>query len=493
MGWAIFCVRLFRPGGGRWHLLFAHRELRGWPCRRRAGRLACAAILVVNNLRDIDTDTRAGKRTLAVKLGRERARRSVHRDGCARLRSSRSRLVPRPVGRGCCCRWPHCRWRLLSIRTVSTRTDGPALNGALAATGRLLAVHSLLAGGWLAAVVSARVKRSVLRLSIPLKQPFVTSTGVVSARELLLLRLEARDGTVGYGEAAPFEPYDGVPLERAEAALTGGGGRRPPQARAAEEIARLDLHARQEERPLAEPRRDALPVNMTLAGGPPEEVAERARAGMGEGYACFKLKVGLPDDAERVAAVRDAVGPWPALRLDANGAWSVDEAVQAIRTLEEHDLELVEQPCRSLRELAEVRQRVSTPIAADESVGSLRWLAPRRGARGLRRREREAGGPLEVSVPAREVSREARANGLDELLSSTLDGPWGIAAALQLAGAEDVTLACGLATLELFDARLAHALDSPRHGTLTVPSGPGLGVTPEPGALEDAVVAELAA
>ena len=48
--------------------------------------------------------------------------------------------------------------------------------------------------------MSARVQRSVLRLSIPLKEPFVTSNGVVSARELLLLRLEARDGTIGYGE-----------------------------------------------------------------------------------------------------------------------------------------------------------------------------------------------------------------------------------------------------------------------------------------------------
>ena len=67
----------------------------------------------------------------------------------------------------------------------------------------------------------------MLRLSIPLKEPFVTSTGVVSERELLLLRLEARDGTVGYGEAAPFEPYDGVPLEQALAALpaVAGAGR----------------------------------------------------------------------------------------------------------------------------------------------------------------------------------------------------------------------------------------------------------------------------
>ena len=330
----------------------------------------------------------------------------------------------------------------------------------------------------------------MLRLSIPLKEPFVTSAGVVSARELLLLRLEARDGTVGYGEAAPFEPYDGVPLERAAAALTGGGGRRPPQARAAEEIARLDLHARQEERPLAEPRKDALAVNLTLAAGPPEEVAERARAGLRDGYACFKLKVGLPDDAERVAAVREAIGPWPALRVDANGAWSVDEAVRSIRAIEENDLELVEQPCRTLRELAEVRQRVSTAIAADESVGSLREL--RRAA------ELEACDVVNVKVagaggfkPARELLREARSHGLDAFLSSTLDGPWGIAAALQLAAAEELTLACGLATLELFDSPLARALPAPRAGTLKVPTGPGLGVSFEEEDLRAVMVGRL--
>jgi L-Ala-D/L-Glu epimerase len=335
------------------------------------------------------------------------------------------------------------------------------------------------------------VKRSILRLSIPLKYPFVTAAGVVTARELLLLRLEATDGTVGYGEAAPFEPYDGVPLERALAALTGGGGRRPPQARAAEEIARLDLRARQDERPLAEPAMDSLPVNLTLAGGPPEEVSERARRGLHDGFACFKLKVGLPDDAERVAAVREAVGPWPALRVDANGAWSVDHAVQMIRALEQHDLEFVEQPCGSLRELAEVRQRVSTPIAADESVASLRELR--------RALELEACDVVNVKLagsggfrPARELLREARGGGLGAFLSSTLDGPWGIAAALQLAAAEGLSLACGLATLPLFQARIASALPAPRRGTLAVPGGPGLGVSPDQADLDEVTVEVMA-
>ena len=121
---------------------------------------------------------------------------AVRRDGGARVRRCRVALVPALSA-----------WLLLAlaalplvpplIRTVTTRTDGPALNGALAATGRLLAVFSLLLAGGRPAVVSARVKRSVLRLSIPLKEPFVTSGGVVSARELLLLRLEARDGDGG--------------------------------------------------------------------------------------------------------------------------------------------------------------------------------------------------------------------------------------------------------------------------------------------------------
>jgi L-alanine-DL-glutamate epimerase-like enolase superfamily enzyme len=133
------------------------------------------------------------------------------------------------------------------------------------------------------------VKRTLLRLAIPFRRPFVTSSGVVSARELLLLRLEHPDGAAGFGEAAPFEPYDGVPIERAVAALSGGAGRRPPQARAAEEIARLDLQARRDGRPLAEPAKDSLAVNLTLGGGPPEEVAAAARAGLRDGYASFKL------------------------------------------------------------------------------------------------------------------------------------------------------------------------------------------------------------
>ena len=106
--------------------------------------LLAAAILVVNNVRDIDTDRRAGKRTLAVKLGRERAR------GLFAGMLAVAFLVPVAVPLAGGLSW----WLVLALasiplvaplwKAVSTRTDGPSLNEALAGTGRLLAVFSLL-------------------------------------------------------------------------------------------------------------------------------------------------------------------------------------------------------------------------------------------------------------------------------------------------------------------------------------------------------------
>ena len=337
------------------------------------------------------------------------------------------------------------------------------------------------------------MRRSLLRLQIPLKQPFVTAGGVVAARELAVIRLEDDDGTVGWGEAAPLEPYDGVSLEDVIDSLREGPPPRgsAPQARAAWELAELDLQMRRRGKPLGEPGADAMPVNCTLPAGPPEEVAAAAAAGLREGFSCFKVKVGLPDDGERVGAVREAVGSWPALRVDANGAWQPGEAVEAIGALEQYDLELVEQPCATLEGLAEVSRNVAVPVAADESIASPKDV----------RAAAELGACAAVNVklsasggfgPARDALRAARAGGLQAWLSSTLDGPWGIAAALQLASSEHVSLACGLATLDLFDAEIARALPAPSQGLLAVPHGPGLGVDVSDRALAEVLVEELA-
>jgi L-Ala-D/L-Glu epimerase len=326
-----------------------------------------------------------------------------------------------------------------------------------------------------------------------MREPFVTATGVLAARELAVVRLEDDEGNRGFGEAAPLESYDGVRFEEdVWEVLRDGPPPRgaPPQARTAWELAELDLQARRRDRPLGEPGADAIPVNWTLAAGPPEEVARAGADAVRRGYACLKLKIGLPDDSERVAAVREAIGPWPALRLDANGAFTPDDAVARIKELEPFDLQLVEQPCETLEELAEVRKGVDVPIAADESVrgvDEIKRAAELEACDAVNVKLSSAGGFL----PARDAVRSAQEAGLQAWLSSTLDGPWGIAAALQLAASEQLSLACGLATLELFDARLARALPAPADGLMTVPGGPGLGVEVDDEALAEVLVEEL--
>ncbi len=106
--------------------------------------LLSSAILVVNNVRDVDTDRRAGKRTLAVQLGRSRAR--VLFAAMLVVAYLVPLAIPLLGGLSWWVALPLLSFALVPslYRTVATRTDGPALNGALAATGRLLAVYSLL-------------------------------------------------------------------------------------------------------------------------------------------------------------------------------------------------------------------------------------------------------------------------------------------------------------------------------------------------------------
>jgi L-alanine-DL-glutamate epimerase-like enolase superfamily enzyme len=241
---------------------------------------------------------------------------------------------------------------------------------------------------------------------------------------------------------------------------------------------------------VGKPGADVIPVNRTLPAGPPEEVAAHAVDGVRAGFSAFKLKVGLPDDRLRVAAVREAIGSWPALRIDANGAWSVDEAVDAIRALRQYDVQFVEQPCEALDDLARVRKAVDVPICADESIRTADDVrsAAAAGACDVVNVKLSASGGFSG---AREALRAAREAELDAFISSTLDGPWGIAAALQLAASEQLSLACGLATLDLFDAGIAHVLAPADRGLMAVPEGPGLGVEVSADVLDEVLVEEL--
>jgi L-alanine-DL-glutamate epimerase-like enolase superfamily enzyme len=178
-----------------------------------------------------------------------------------------------------------------------------------------------------------------------------------------------------------------------------------------------------------------------------------------------KVKVGIGDDAARVAAVRAAVGPGCALRVDANGAWDVEEALSALAALVPLGIELAEEPVRGVDALRALRGRSPVPIAMDETD------APASGATELVCLKLARSGGISGLLDAAAAARGA---GSEVYLASTYDGPAGIAGALHAAAALGIERPCGLATLALF-ADLEDPFP-PRDGTIAVPPGPGLGL-----------------
>ncbi|MEV0088822.1 o-succinylbenzoate synthase [Saccharopolyspora sp. NPDC050642] len=256
--------------------------------------------------------------------------------------------------------------------------------------------------------------------ALPMRNKF---RGVTVRRGILL------SGPAGWGEFCPFEDYDDA--------------QSVPWLRAA-------LEACTEEWP--EPVRDRIPVNCTVPAVPAEKAAAIVAA---SGCGTAKVKIAEPgqspgDDVERVAAVRDALGPGGAIRVDANAAWDVDTAVTRIRELDKaaEGLEYAEQPCPTIDELAAVRRRVDVRIAADESI-------------------RRAEDPLRVAVAGaadvaiikatplggvRRALRVAEACGLPCVVSSAVESSVGLAAQLALAGSlPELPFACGLGTVALLD------------------------------------------
>jgi L-alanine-DL-glutamate epimerase-like enolase superfamily enzyme len=342
------------------------------------------------------------------------------------------------------------------------------------------------------------MRLDVRRHRVRLREPLQTSYGGLGERELLAVSLSDEDGVTGYGEAAPLQPYDGVSIERVEAALeryrpvlesaAGANGaeivdacRRAddlPEAFAAIDLALWDRAGRRVGRPVASLLTDtparSVAVNATLSALDRAGAAEQAARAIERGFSCLKVKVGTGDDAGRVAAVRAAGGPRVTLRLDANGAWTVAQAVRAIEALSPVGLELVEEPVHGLEAVREVRRRVATRVAIDETAAEHGALTAG-VADAVCLKISRCGGISGLLAAAALV----RASGAEVYVASTLDGPLGVAAGVHVAAAlasRGPLPACGLATLGMFDG-LAETL-APLRGEIAVPDAPGLGVRP---------------
>ncbi len=270
----------------------------------------------------------------------------------------------------------------------------------------------------------------------------------ITTRELALI-----DGPAGWGEFGPFLEYEPDEAAHWLAAAVESAYQPPPP-----------------------PRRDRIPINATVPAITAAQVPEVLARFPGARTA--KVKVAEPgqtldDDVARVEAVRALI---PTVRVDANGGWTVAQAVEAVKALTATGpLEYLEQPCRTVDELAELRRQVDVPVAADESI-------------------RKVDDPLHV-VRARAadvaVLKVAPLGGISALLgiaahidipvviSSALDSAVGIAAGLHAAAAlPELRHACGLGTGGLFAEDVAEPR-APVDGYLPVS-----GVRPDPARLQ---------
>lgn len=344
--------------------------------------------------------------------------------------------------------------------------------------------------------------------ALPLRAEWKTAAGAFAIREGWLLHIETEDGRSGYGDCAPL-PDPGAQsgtetAAQAHAALDGYARWLPghsvaealqtlalpgdialaPAARCAIECALLDLAAQAAGVGLGHFLRGApcapdVAVNAAL-GGLAASSEDAVRKACADGFTVLKLKVGsAPVDAE-IAHLQRLAALLPAgakLRLDANRAWSENDAARFLAACAGLPVEQLEEPLADPQPaaLARLQAACAFPLALDES-GPRDAAAPFFATPPLRRlvlKPPRLGGLL----PALALAHDAGAAGIDCIVTSSLDSACGILAAAHLAAALGNELAHGLATANWLveDTGLAPRVHT---GRLTLPGAPGLGFTP---------------
>jgi muconate cycloisomerase len=245
---------------------------------------------------------------------------------------------------------------------------------------------------------------STYMVEVPVRRELMitSSLGTHRTTRIVLLRLDTDAGISGIGEATVAPKWSGETAWGAKAVIdhyltpsvlgldvTDIPGALAAMenlvfinsfAKSAIEMAMLDAWGKAEGRPVYEllggAARDlTFPIRFSLAALAPEVTAANAKKRVEWGHTTVKVKVGLNPqaDVDRVRAVREAIGPDIRLTVDANGGWSVDDAVWALNQMKSCNLTLAEQPVRreDLDGMAQVRAKVDVPVMADEGVFTL--------------------------------------------------------------------------------------------------------------------------
>lgn len=347
------------------------------------------------------------------------------------------------------------------------------------------------------------------RLRIPLVAPFTTSLGTEHEREILLVHVSGTD-TEGWGECVAFgEPFysseyvagahdvirshmlprlfaqNDVSADDVTAVLSPVRGH--PMAKAAVEMAILDAELRANGQSFGEflgAVRTEVDCGVSVGiHDEPSHLLRTVERHLAEGYRRIKLKIAPGNDLEPVSAIRERFANVP-LQVDANAAYSIDDALH-LAELDAFDLLLVEQPLAEddVRGHAELAKMMRTPICLDESITSAR-AATEAIALGACSIVNIKAGRVGGYLEARRVHDVCVASGVPVWCGGMLETGLGRAANVALAALPGFTLPGDTSASERY---YEHDITEPfvlRDGRLTVPTAPGLGVSPIPELLE---------
>jgi o-succinylbenzoate synthase len=235
--------------------------------------------------------------------------------------------------------------------------------------------------------------------NLKLNKPFETSKGIISERKGFLIKLKSDTGKTGVGDAAPFPEFGSETYLEAENEIRNlkvnlkidlldieksiVESLQPlikfPALHNGFEQALISLISKENNLSinviLNESSKKEINVNAVIGFLPPEESAKEAEKLIKLGYTTLKLKAGrdkFEDDLKCIKSVREAIGDKINLRIDVNGKWSLQEAIDNLKELIPFNLEYVEQPVNSFANFKGLKNKTNIPIAADESIKSLK-------------------------------------------------------------------------------------------------------------------------
>ena len=269
-----------------------------------------------------------------------------------------------------------------------------------------------------------------------------------------------------------------------------GGSPLTPAARCALDTALIDLSARLRGVPMASvlgiecESIGPVPVCALLAGQTPEEVIRQARIAVSQGHTSFKLKVGaraIAADAKKVASLRMAIGNESSIRLDANRAWTLDEARAALHAFQPYGIEFLEEPLRSPQpgDMRRLSDATGVALALDESLSgaaALNAFIEHDVVGYLVLKAARLGGPTRCV----EIARLAATAGIKVVVTDSIESMVGMSTAVHLASALSRRgTAVGAGGARFFPAGSFCGVEFPSVSQV-LPDGPGLNVSAYP-------------